>query len=332
MNEKSVTFPVFYIHRLLDLAKESGGNVRHWFSEKGIPQTDENQTVILSWSDFRELLLEVDGVLGEIPLGLAMGQRLPINTHGNIGYAAINSSTIRDTVNLLKTYLPLRTDLLNMEAIEEKDHLKIVFEERFPLDDISRIIIQAILLAIKNVFDFITIGNSEVNVVAFPFAKGKDDDFVCTAFNCKVIYEQDWTGFSLPLDKVDTPLKMANPASFNEALRVCNAELYKLSSLNSFAGEVRKLILKSGSIPSLDLIAQQLYLTPRTLHRRLQAEDTSYKKIVEDIRHTLAVKYLENGTMTIQEIAYALNYSDSANFRRAFKRWEGMPPSCFQSH
>lgn len=330
MNEYSVTLSAFYILRILELAKESHVDVSHWYLEKGIPEKDENQTVTLSWDDFRDLLLEVDQTTGDTCLGLIFGQRLPINTHGNLGYAAINSSTIREAVDLLQTFLPLRTDLLEMDAIEEDGYLKVCFKERIPLDDVRKIVVRAILLAIKNIFDFITIGNSEVSHAAFPFPKGKDDDLVGSVFGCKVAYDQDWIGFSLPIEQVDTPLKMANPASFNEALRICEAELDKIESVNSFSGEVRKLILKSGgSIPSLELTAQQLYLTPRTLHRRLKDEDTSYKKILEDVRHTLAIKYLESGSMDIQEIAYALNYSDTANFRRAFKRWESMPPSRF---
>ena len=88
---------------------------------------------------------------------------------------------------------------------------------------------------------------------------------------------------------------------------------------------MRKLIYKNlTAIPSLDLVSQQLYMTPRTLHRRLQKEGTSYQKLLDEVRHSLAIKYLESGLLNIQEIAYALDYSDSANFRRAFKRWESI--------
>ena len=43
-------------------------------------------------------------------------------------------------------------------------------------------------------------------------------------------------------------------------------------------------------------------------------------------RRSLALRYLQSRDMPVQEIAYMLGYSDVANFRRAFKRWEGVAP------
>jgi AraC-like DNA-binding protein len=68
-------------------------------------------------------------------------------------------------------------------------------------------------------------------------------------------------------------------------------------------------------------------MTPRTLHRHLVREGTSFRQVLEDVRHTLALEHLQTGQLTIAEIACALGYTDLANFRRAFRRWEGEAPS-----
>ena len=78
------------------------------------------------------------------------------------------------------------------------------------------------------------------------------------------------------------------------------------------------------------MTARLFHLTPRTLHRRLQEEGTSYKEILESVRHKLAVAHLKAGHLSVQEIAYTLGYTDMANFRRAFKRWEGVAPSDYR--
>jgi AraC-like DNA-binding protein len=73
-----------------------------------------------------------------------------------------------------------------------------------------------------------------------------------------------------------------------------------------------------------------LHMTPRTLHRRLLAEGTSYRALLESVLHTLATEHVKSGHFTMEEIAYRLGYTDLANFRRAFKRWESVPPSAYR--
>ncbi|MEO1269343.1 MAG: hypothetical protein AAFX99_14730 [Myxococcota bacterium] len=62
-------------------------------------------------------------------------------------------------------------------------------------------------------------------------------------------------------------------------------------------------------------------MTPRTHHRHLVQEGTSYRTLLEDVHHRLAVDHLTSGRGSIKEIAYMLGYSDDANVRRALWEW-----------
>jgi len=77
-------------------------------------------------------------------------------------------------------------------------------------------------------------------------------------------------------------------------------------------------------------LAQQLHMSSRTLRLQLSQCGTSFRKILEDVRQTLAVRYLGHSDRTIDEIAYLLDYTDRANFTRAFKRWMGCSPSDYR--
>jgi AraC-like DNA-binding protein len=94
---------------------------------------------------------------------------------------------------------------------------------------------------------------------------------------------------------------------------------------------VRRLLLDSqDGFPSLRLAARLLHVSPRTLHRRLVEEGTSFRATLEEVRRALAVDYLGSDRFGVAEIAYRLGYSDLSNFRRAFKRWERMPPDAWR--
>lgn len=64
--------------------------------------------------------------------------------------------------------------------------------------------------------------------------------------------------------------------------------------------------------------------------RRLADDGTSYREILESVRHALAVERVKAGKLGLQEIAFLLGYDSLGNFRRALIRWESMSPSEFR--
>ncbi|WP_036129058.1 AraC family transcriptional regulator [Marinobacter nitratireducens] len=330
MSHPSVTLPNHYILQIIDIVQNAGIRTELWLRHLGIsPDKEEESLVTMPWATFRQFLLQAGKFCNDQALGLLIGERLLINTHGILGYAAMSSGTIRQVIELLEQYLVLRTDLLSMETVTEGDRLWVRFLETRPLEDIQRPVTEAIVLAIRNILDFTTMGTCDIRQVTFPFEG--DAKLAEAMFRSPVSYNQDVAAFSLPLKTIDKPLKMANSVSFQEALKVCRQELDKLPTEQSWSARVRRLLLQTQhGFPTLDITARRFYLTPRTLHRRLIEEGTSYREVLEGVRHQLAVRYLETGRMTIQEISFALGYSDIANFRKAFKRWESIPPSQYQ--
>lgn len=51
---------------------------------------------------------------------------------------------------------------------------------------------------------------------------------------------------------------------------------------------------------------------------------------LDETRRELALQYLGNSRLSINEVTYLLGFSDPSNFTRAFKRWQGIPPSQYR--
>lgn len=84
--------------------------------------------------------------------------------------------------------------------------------------------------------------------------------------------------------------------------------------------------LPSGNI-SEEIIAEDLYMSQRSLQRRLREEGTTYKELLNETRRDLAAQYIKASSVSINEITYLLGFSEPSNFSRAFKRWTGVSPS-----
>lgn len=77
---------------------------------------------------------------------------------------------------------------------------------------------------------------------------------------------------------------------------------------------------------TLQNVASLLCMTPRTLQRRLDEQNTSFQELADTVRERLARQYLETTSATVTQIAHQLAFNDSGNFARAFKRWTGLTP------
>jgi AraC-like DNA-binding protein len=84
-------------------------------------------------------------------------------------------------------------------------------------------------------------------------------------------------------------------------------------------------------VPTLGVITRQLGISERTLRRRLKSVGTSYNAILKDMRATVAKDLLLNRAATVDRVATQLGYSETANFRHAFKRWTGHSPQSYRS-
>jgi AraC-like DNA-binding protein len=77
---------------------------------------------------------------------------------------------------------------------------------------------------------------------------------------------------------------------------------------------------------SARVFAPRLHMSPRTLHRRLEEEGTSFRQVLTEVRRELAARHLSERRLAIGEIAFLLGFSEPSAFHRAFKRWTGHGP------
>lgn len=84
--------------------------------------------------------------------------------------------------------------------------------------------------------------------------------------------------------------------------------------------------------PQLEPIAKRLALSSRTLQRQLLTEHTTFAKLVDEVRYSLARGYLKSENVSLAEIAFLLGFADQAAFTHAFRRWTGTTPRAFREH
>jgi AraC-like DNA-binding protein len=109
--------------------------------------------------------------------------------------------------------------------------------------------------------------------------------------------------------------------------------LKSLETSKTTRGRVENLlipILHTGEA-SIDPIAGKLGFSRQTLFRKLKAEGVTFEKVLDELRHQLALYYLNGKKVSVNQTAYLVGFSEPASFSRAFKRWTGSSPRAYVS-
>lgn len=129
-----------------------------------------------------------------------------------------------------------------------------------------------------------------------------------------------------PLETADSEL-----ARYNEKILVRELALREHAGIKDQARAFLIEQLPRGE-PSAKALADHLYVSLRSLQRKLAKENTSYDTLLSETRHTLALSYLLDPQYSSTEITYLLGYSDTSSFTRAFRRWTGETPSSYRAN
>ncbi len=142
-----------------------------------------------------------------------------------------------------------------------------------------------------------------------------------------MLFSQAHTCLVVPRAAMRTPLPSADPAN-HAALRAKLIEATR-DQLSDTPARVRHLLrplLMMGAC-SVEDVARELGMHPRTLGRHLAKDGLTFEKIKDDVRCAVALELLELTDMPVGAIGDALSYASHSAFVHAFHRWMDVSPS-----
>jgi AraC-like DNA-binding protein len=89
---------------------------------------------------------------------------------------------------------------------------------------------------------------------------------------------------------------------------------------------LEKSIRRGNYTATLKQAAAHFQLSQQVMHRRLQAESTSFKELKMQTRRDISINLLFSDKFKIEEIATRVGFSEPSAFIRAFKSWTGATP------
>jgi AraC-like DNA-binding protein len=166
--------------------------------------------------------------------------------------------------------------------------------------------------------------------VAFAHNRNSDLREFERFFRCPVEFGAATTMFVISTEDLHVPLITADSKLLRVLRPFCDMAAKERTAKQgtlraAVENEVEKL-LPHGKAQA-ETVAKALALSLRTLARRLADEGTTYGEVVDQLRKSLAIQYLNDPGMSLAQITWLLGYEGSTSFNHAFKRWTGRSPS-----
>lgn len=267
-------------------------------------------------------------------LGIMVGRRLHASSYGMYGYALLCSEAMAQVFDTAVKYHQLANGLIDIRWAEHEGAASWIFpnQQELILPDLDEPLYHFLIDLQFTVH--VTIIKDVMGAWCVParalFTQPEPPHAAALSevLECPLAFDQPRNLLSYPAAWLPRAPQLANPITAAQVSTHC-ARL--LEELRWQAGVTRRvyqeLTRTPGQFPEIEHVAESMCMTSRTLRRKLEAEGTSYSSLLTSVRKALAIDYLGTTTLSTDEIALMLGFSDTVSFRHAFKRWTGKTPN-----
>lgn len=290
----------------------------HWAPEDSVP--------VPVWS---ELLARAAALRPQmVAPGLAIGAGVQPRHVGVMGYVVLASRNLGEAMLAYQRYERLfyGVDLVTVAAVGEE------IEVRWPKETpgfnqlTDSVGIAALITFLRRQLDSPPVAS----LVSFinPAPPAAERAVYEAFFGCPVRFDDTHTRVRFPASHLALPMAHSDPGLRALLDRQAQALLLALPDSDPFDRALQQVMLKllpEGGV-SLPRVAQELFVSVRTLQRRLDARGITWQTLLDRTREQLARQYLADRSLTLGDVALLLGFSEQSAFNRAFKRWTGVTP------
>src|SRR5215469_958024 len=261
-------------------------------------------------------------------LGLHIAAEMDLRDAGILFYLAAASATVAEALGHLARYAGTTNEAIHLEISPHKGETVLTVRPVDGHDEPRRQFSEFIALAVIRALNRATNRDFAPSHMTFAHPRNSGLREIHRILRCPVEFAQTTDSWVFPQRVVELPITSGD----SHLLHILEAHADDLLSERRTTTGLRGLVenqlfsmLPSGRV-QMAVVAQQLGMSDRSFKRHLAQEGTTFGEILDRVRNRLALRYLEDRRMTLQQIAWRLGYSEIGAFNHAFKRWTGTSP------
>ncbi len=268
---------------------------------------------------------------GDSAFALRVAEETSPATFHALGFAALASDNLGQMIKHVQRYAAVLSEGAGilLEIRNEQYWLTMQVPQERPHG--SHLAVEAVMAAMFYfVKHYLHLKEVSLSAVYLKTVRPKDDNLFQQFFNCPVVFASDCDAFVFKEEGLNKKLPMANEDVAAASIEVVEKYLAQLSNSPLMIDLQKQILAILPDDPTQEEVAKKMYMSVRTLQRRLLQQDIDYRQVVDQVKFSLAKTFLEGGHKPMDQIAHLVGFSDQSSFTRAFKRWSQMTPGQFR--
>lgn len=265
-------------------------------------------------------------------LGVHAGELIRPGHYGVAGYVGMACGTLAEAFSSLQRYQAMVIDIGTVPPQIRGDELQLAWqpdEQSLHYRQLAEFNLAGLLTFVR----WITGQPLVPRRLEFPWPRPAALAEQQRVFACPLVFDADCYRLTVPLAWNGLPLIQPDPAMRALMDRLAEKQMLELRRGEDAVSPARRLLARqlSQGEATLERLAAELHVSPRTLQRKLQDHDLSFSQLLDEVRRELAERYLADPGFDLTDLAFLLGYSEHSAFTRAFKRWTGRSPAEYRA-
>lgn len=328
----TANIPAFLIRSLAAALDEMGLDAKRLLIGLGLTKDDlADPTCRVSFRQGREIILRAMRMAKGKALGLETGMREKITSVGLIGYAMLTAGTIGDAVRL---GLDLQKDtgsMLEFDMRASEDGVAVTATSRFNDPEIYLFLVEEAFASFMGIGLALAGDAFKPLRIDLAYPPPPHADEYARVFGSEIRFGRLENAFVFDPAWYRQPLRTADPFGHRQLLEFLAFNRARSREAAEIIESVERVLR-----PKLDdhfpiaRVARELGMSERTLRRRLAESGVSFQGVLDGLKKNRALELLANPQISVEQIAFAVGFTDPHNFRRAFRRWTGSTPGALR--
>lgn len=290
----------------------------------------------VSTQQLQDLWLNASRLTNDPLFGLHFGESLKPAALGIVGQIIQSSATVGEAITHAAALTHLVTDHVRMEISRSNKAFTV---KLIPAQDYGatppyafRQLIDLLMVMVIHELDGLLLEKITPEAVRLAYTVPDPIEYE-RVFRCKPIKRNGEYALVFDIKYWEEPLLTANYELQELLLKKVSSMPQPVPGSQNLQTKIYNYLIANSylGVSSLDDIAANFNVSPRSLQRKLKEEGVKYQDIADAVRRSLAVYYISSGNYPLKDISWMLGYNELSAFTRAFKRWTGSTPVNYQS-